>query len=128
MNNHSLIHADYFRTFGLFGKLFVFQTSKRSTGMSITDENVHKALQVRVAVNEFFETFGHTKIEAAELTSYFRLKRIFEDDADNSDPVLQFLNNLEEANLLRLIPQAFLAISESGMNWYFVRKPNTVNH
>lgn len=96
--------------------------------MSITDENVHKALQVRVAVNEFFETFGHTKIEAAELTSYFRLKRIFEDDADNSDPVLQFLNNLEEANLLRLIPQAFLAISESGMNWYFVRKPNTVNH
>ncbi|HPT15007.1 MAG TPA: hypothetical protein PK796_09480 [Bacteroidales bacterium] len=96
--------------------------------MSITDENIHKALQIRVAVNEYFESYGHTKIEAAGLTPYFRLKRIFEDNDDSSDPILQFLYNLEEANLLRLIPQAFLAISESGMHWYFVKKPNTDIH
>lgn len=88
--------------------------------MTITKDDIQKALRIRRAVKEYFENSSETKVQAKELMNYFIGKGIFGSNHKDGLPIRNFLRLLEENKQLKLIPQAHFEQKEQNKNWYFI--------
>ena len=89
--------------------------------MNITNDDIQKALRIRRAVTEYFDTVTETKIQAKELMNLFIAKGIFVKNNKDGLPIRDFLRHLYKNNHLNLIPQAHYEQKEQNKNWYFIK-------
>ena len=89
--------------------------------MSITNNDIQKALRIKRAVTDFFETSKLTNIQAKELMDLFIEKGIFTHNNQDGFPIRDFLRHLEENKQLKLIPQVHFEQKEKNKNWYFIK-------
>ena len=92
--------------------------------MSITSDDIQKALRIKRAVSEYFDTARETKIRAKELMSLFITKKIFLNNSKDGLPIRNFLRHLDENNQLRLIPQIHFEQKAKNKNWFFIKTSN----
>lgn len=89
--------------------------------MPLSKADIQKALRIKRAVNEYFENFSDTKVQAKELMSLFIKKGIFASNNKDGLPIRDFLRFLDENKQLSLIPQVFFEQKEHNKNWYFLK-------
>ncbi len=89
--------------------------------MSITNDDIQKALRIKRAVNEYFEKTNESKIEAKELMNLFIDKGIFTKNHQDGFPIRELLRKLDEDHQLQLIPQIYFEQKEKNKNWYFIK-------
>lgn len=89
--------------------------------MSITNEDIQKALRIKRAVNEYFEKTTETKVQAKELMNLFIEKGIFTHNHKDGLPIRDFLRNLDANHQLNLIPQIYFEQKDVNKNWYFIK-------
>jgi uncharacterized protein YpuA (DUF1002 family) len=96
-------------------------TGKNYTKMGISDADIQKALRIRKAVSEYFDSSNQTKVMAKELMPLFVKKEIFKNDHQEGLPIRDFLRDLDRNNHLHLIPQVHFEQKEVNKNWYFIK-------
>jgi hypothetical protein len=89
--------------------------------MSISNDDIQKALRIKRAVNEYFEKTTETKVQAKELMNIFIEKGIFSRNHKDGLPIRDFLRHLDTNHQLNLIPQAFFEQKDVNKNWYFIK-------
>ena len=89
--------------------------------MSITNAEIQKALRIKKAVTEYFDSSNQTKVMAKDLMTVFVAKEIFNKDHKEGLPIRGFLRHLDENNHLNLIPQVHFEQKEQNKNWYFIK-------
>lgn len=89
--------------------------------MSITTADIQKALRIKKAVTEYFDSSNQTKVMAKDLMTLFITKEIFNRDHNEGLPIRDFLRHLDENNHLHLIPQIHFEQKEQNKNWYFIK-------
>jgi uncharacterized protein YpuA (DUF1002 family) len=89
--------------------------------MDITNDDIQKALRIKRAVKEYFESTNETQIQAKELMNLFIKKGIFEKNQKDGLPIRDFLRRLEKNRQLKLIPQAHFEQKEQNKNWFFIK-------
>lgn len=89
--------------------------------MSITTADIQKALRIKKAVRQYFESSTQTKIAAKDLMPVFIKKEIFSHDHKEGLPIRDFLRHLDENNHLHLIPQIHIEQKDRNKNWYFIK-------
>ena len=95
--------------------------------MSITNDNIQKALRIKRAVNEYFEGSNEQRVQAKELMNWFISKDIFKSNYQDGLPIREFLRLLDENNQLKLIPQVYFEQKVQNKNWYFIKpKPQKI--
>ena len=68
--------------------------------MSVTKEDILKALKIKKTVAEFFDNSTVSKIQAKELMNLFISKGIFAKNNQDGLPIRDFLRQLDENNHL----------------------------
>lgn len=89
--------------------------------MSISNEDIQKAIRIRKCVNEYFCYQGGSIVQAKELMPIFIEKGIFNRNHKDGLPIRDFLRKLDENNHLHLIPQVQIDQKEKNRNWYFIK-------
>ncbi|MCB0541331.1 MAG: hypothetical protein KDE33_27735 [Bacteroidetes bacterium] len=89
--------------------------------MTLTNNDIQKALRIKRAVNEYFESSNETRVQAKELMNLFIQKEIFSSNNQDGLPIRDFLRQLDENNQLKLIPQVFFEQKAQNKNWYFIK-------
>lgn len=89
--------------------------------MSLTTADIQKALKIKKAVTEYFDSSSETTIMAKDLMKLFTSKEIFTKDHQEGFPIREFLRELEKDKNLKLIPQAHFLQKEQNKNWYFIK-------
>jgi hypothetical protein len=89
--------------------------------MSLTNDDIQRALRIKRAVAEYFEKSPLIKVQAKELMNTFINKGIFKRNYQDGLPIRDFLRFLDENKQLYLIPQAFFDQKEQNRNWYFIK-------
>lgn len=87
----------------------------------MTNADIQKALRIRKAVSEFFDSASQTKIVAKDLMPFFIKKGVFTKDHQEGLPIREFLRQLDENNHLHLIPQTHFEQKDKNKNWYFIK-------
>lgn len=96
-------------------------TNKQIVKMKTTNTDIQKALRIKRAVNEYFETSAQTKVLAKSLMPFFIEKGFFTKNSKDGLPIRDFLKKLEENKHLYLIPQAVSEKKDATLNWYFIK-------
>lgn len=89
--------------------------------MKVTDADIQKALRIKRAVKEYFESSSETKVQAKELMTFFIARGIFKSNHKDGLPIRDFLRFLNENGHLHLIPQAFFEQKDVNKNWFFIK-------
>lgn len=89
--------------------------------MSITADDIQKALRITRAVTEYFEKSNETKVPAKELMNVFLKKGIFNYNHKDGLPIRDFLRRLDENNHLHLIPAAHFEQKDQNKSWFFIK-------
>jgi len=89
--------------------------------MTLTKDDIQKALRIKRAVDDYFEKSSEKKVQAKELMKLFISKGIFTSNNKDGLPIRDFLRFLEDNKQLKLIPQAFFEQKEQNKNWYFLK-------
>lgn len=91
--------------------------------MSLTKEDIQKALRIKRVVSEYFESSSALKIQAKELMNLFIQKKIFNNNNNNKDglPIRDFLRHLYKEEQLKLIPQIHYEQKSQNINWFFIK-------
>lgn len=89
--------------------------------MGITHADIQKAIKIRKAVTEFFDSSNQAKVMAKDLMTFFISKGIFDKDHQEGLPIRKFLRLLDENNHLHLIPQIHFEQKDINKNWYFIK-------
>jgi hypothetical protein len=89
--------------------------------MSLTKNDIQKALRIKRAVVEYFESANVSKIQAKELMSLFIQKEIFNANHQDGLPIRDFLRHLKIEEQLKLIPQVHYEQNAQNINWYFIK-------
>ena len=89
--------------------------------MNISSRDAEKALRIKSAVTEFFNTSSLTKVPAKDLMSLFIQKGIFTSNHRDGLPIRNFLRHLAENDSLSLIPQVHFEQKAQNRNWYFIK-------
>ncbi len=89
--------------------------------MTLSKDDIQKALRIKRAVDEYFKNSTGTKIQAKELMNLFIKKEIFTSNNKDGLPIRDFLRLLDENKQLNLIPQAFFEQKPQNKNWFFIK-------
>ena len=89
--------------------------------MSLTTADIQRAIKIKNAVTEYFDSSTETTIMAKDLMKLFISKGIFTKDHREGFPIRELLRNLEKDKNLKLIPQAHFLQKEQNKNWYFIK-------
>lgn len=89
--------------------------------MTLSSNDIQKALRIKRAINEYFENSNETKVQSKELMNLFIEKGIFTNNNKDGLPIRDFLRLLDENKQLNLIPQVFFEQKEQNKNWYFIK-------
>jgi len=90
--------------------------------MPLTSNDIQKSLRIKSAVNEYFENFNETKVQAKDLMNLFMSNGIFSSNNNDGLPIRNFLRLLDENKQLNLIPKVFFEQKEQNKNWYFIKR------
>ena len=89
--------------------------------MSITSDDIQKALRIKRAVTEYFKNSTDTKVQAKELMDLFVSEGVFSSNHNDGLPIRKLLRHLDENNHLHLIPQVHFEQKEQNKNWFFLK-------
>lgn len=89
--------------------------------MSLTKEDIQKALRIKRVVSEYFESSSASKIQAKELMNLFIQKEIFKNNNKDGLPIRDFLRHLYKEEQLKLIPQVHYEQKSQNINWFFIK-------
>lgn len=85
--------------------------------------DIQKALRIKRVVENYFnnnQSIGD-KIPAKDLMPNFIKEGIFTSNNKDGLEIREFLRQLDEANLLKLIPNVFPERKDKNTNWFFTR-------
>lgn len=89
--------------------------------MSISNDEIQRALRIKRVVNAYFDKTNISKIEAKELMNEFISAGIFIKNNQDGLSIRSFLRDLEKENHLHLIPHAFFEQKDLNKNWFFIK-------
>lgn len=89
--------------------------------MTLSKDDIQKALRIKRTVEEYFKNSTETKIQAKELMNLFIKKEIFTSNNKDGLPIRDFLRLLDENKQLNLIPQIFFEQKAQNKNWFFIK-------
>ena len=88
----------------------------------MTQDKIQKAFKVKKAVEEFFINSNETKVMVKDLMPHFVKAGIFIKDHKDGLPIRDLLRELENDDLLKLIPQVHFEQKSNNKNWFFIKK------
>jgi hypothetical protein len=88
----------------------------------MTQDKIQKAFKVKKAVAEYFIDSNETKVMAKDLMPHFVKAGIFAKNHKDGLPIRDLLRELENDDLLKLIPQVHFEQKNTNKNWFFIKK------